>query len=403
MNIHYRTKLALTYINLRLMLLIIVYKQNRHPLCIESCNLLTKLSEQKYGTCPNVATKAFDKCDNYTSSVAMAQISESNTPSHVSDLADVKPALNACSKDSDCADIGKCCALNPTCPNHGNVCQRPLISNPNLPSIPFNLTIVERKKGKTIILSWDCHYNKNKPTMFVVEGRWSLNSPISSSSSSSSSTVNDNYMTKWGYLAQTVNNNWVILRSINRGRWYKFRIAAISKFGTHGYSQPTELFILSSPPKPPSQPQNLTAHKVYPSHTDKDRVDADLAWIPSKRSDLPITNYKVTWSMTDSFGSDLAPATTNHGGQDLVDAQNLNKYTIHNLYANAAYSVEISAQSEYEHTMLVSSPIRIALDTTLRAASDLLPNAPSSANLESYSLQLKAEKPKDATLSSDNR
>ena len=148
-------------------------------------------------------------------------------------------------------------------------------------------------------------------------------------------------------------------------------MAAISKSGTHGYSQPTELFILSSPPKPPSQPQNLTVSKVYASASAKDRVDADVSWIPSKRSDLPISNYKITWSM-------LGENRPHHGGQDLVEAQNLNKYTIHNLHRDATYAVEIAAQSEHEQSMLVSAPTRASLDTTL-------------SDLESFSLQLKAD------------
>ena len=309
-----------------------------------------------------------ENCSNYTNT--LAQIEQKNTI----------PA-SSCSKDADCADTSKCCSINTACPQYGRVCKRPQINaaNIHMPSIPFNLSIVERKKGKTIILSWDCNYNKNKPTMFVVEGRWSLNSPTSSSSSSNVAHENDSYMTKWGYLAQTVNNNWIILRSINRGRWYKFRVAAISKSGTHGYSQPTELFILSSPPKPPSQPQNLTLNKVYASlnNKDKDRVDVDISWLPSKRSDLPITNYKITWTMIDDENEKTENVNVmNHGGQDLIDAQNLNKYTIHNLFKNAHYSIEIAAQSSHEQNMLVSSPMRITIDTTI--------------NLDAFTMQLKA-------------
>jgi hypothetical protein len=244
--------------------------------------------------------------------------------------------------------------------------------------VPYNLTIVERKKGKTIILSWNCEYNKNKPTMFVVEGRWSLNSPSDGDESSSSSSSSSSAMTKWGYLAQTVNTNWIILRSINRGRWYKFRIAAITKAGSLGFSPATPLFILSSPPKPPSQPQNLTVTKVAPSDSDneeeeeeeKEKVNVDISWLPSKRSDLPITNYKLTWALLNQNDG------VNHGGQDLIDgAQHLNKYTIHNLFRNSIYTIEIAAQSAHEQTMLVSSPMRITLDTKI---------------LNAYTLKLKA-------------
>lgn len=335
-------------------------------MCIESCNLLTKLSQEKQGSCPSTPLRLPTQQLN-----SIEEKCTSNTSISTS---------SSCSKDSDCVDTSKCCSIDTTCPQYGNICKRPQLNaaNIHMPSVPFNLSIVERKKGKTIILSWDCNYNKNKPTMFVVEGRWSLNSPPNIANNDND---NDNYMTKWGYLAQTVNNNWIILRSINRGRWYKFRVAAISKSGTHGFSAPTDLFILSSPPKPPSQPQNLTLNKVYAaSNKDKERVDVDISWIPSKRSDLPIANYKVTWAMmNDENGDELN--SVNHGGQDLIDAQNLNKYTIHNLFKNVHYSVELAAQSTHEQNMLVSSPIRVTIDTTI--------------NLDAYTLKLKAANERD--------
>lgn len=64
-----------------------------------------------------------------------------------------------------------------------------------MPSIPSNLTIIERKKGRTVILNWKSDYDTSKPTMFVVEGKWSLNYD--------NNNLNiDQHMTKWGYLAQ---------------------------------------------------------------------------------------------------------------------------------------------------------------------------------------------------------
>lgn len=325
--------------------------KNNHPLCIESCNLLTRLHHEKSGTCPSLANTS--PLHNHSPDVITQSCPTTN---HV------------CNKDSDCADMTKCCNTSPTCPM---TCQTTENPNSNLPSHPYNLTIVERKKGKTIILSWSCSYNKNKPTMFIVEGKYSLDSPPQD---------DERRMTKWGYLAQTVNNNWIILRSINRGRWYKFRVAAISKTGSLGYSAPTELFILSSAPKAPSRPQNLTVNKVYLSEDQQRGVNADLSWLPPKRSDLPITSYKLVWSTTQSN-------VRQHGGQDLIDAQSLNKYTIHNLEESKVYVLEITAQSKYEHdTVLSSSAVRVSLDTNGLKALDS-----SSDVLESYSLQLKGD------------
>ena len=236
--------------------------------------------------------------------------------------------------------------------------------------------------------------------MFVVEGRWSLKSPHLTARSLNQPQNDNTMMTKWGYLAQTTNNNWVILRSINRGRWYKFRVAAISKSGTYGYSQPTELFILSSPPKPPSQPQNLTIQHIHKSQENENRVDVDLSWLPSKRSDLPISNYKITWKLLSNSDATFSNNNNNQNNDDLNDDQDLssnednfnhqmeeentisqqivktpeygldlinsatNKYTLKNLNKNTQYVVELVAISKYDKNLLSSPSIKIKLDTS---------------------------------------
>jgi hypothetical protein len=68
-------------------------------------------------------------------------------------------------------------------------------------------------------------------------------------------------------------------------------VTAISSTGTYGYSQPTDLFILSSAPKPPSVPQNLSM--IVNDKVNETNVNIKVSWLPPKRSDLPLTNYKV--------------------------------------------------------------------------------------------------------------
>ena len=217
--------------------------------------------------------------------------------------------------------------------------------NRDIPSAPFNLSIVERKKGKTIILRWRCDYNRARPTLFVVEGRWSLRPPAAA-------TDEDSHMTKWGYLAQTINNNWIILRNINRGRWYKFRVSAITKDGTLGYSAPTQPFILSSAPQAPSKPQNLTVQSLY--ERDGSSISSDLTWLSSRRSDLPIVHYRLSWRQEHS-GSP-------HYGYDLV-REGVNKYTVRNLLRDTLYAIELVAVSVYEGRELQSQPCGVSLNT----------------------------------------
>jgi len=222
-----------------------------------------------------------------------------------------------------------------------------------------------------------------------------LKPPQADSSLASDNSDPDSYMTKWGYLAQSANNNWVILRNINRGRWYKFRVAAISKSGTYGYSKPTELFILSSAPKPPSEPQNLTVLQVHQSSIDNKHVNVDLGWLPPKRSDLPILNYKITWkrkatlnnnsqtneqkyvfdyesdedssdpsySLSSHVAANLNTVNTAEYGSEIIDSSS-SKHTIKNLNRYSIYSIEIVAISNYDKDLLISIAQRVRLDTS---------------------------------------
>jgi hypothetical protein len=296
-----------------------------------------------------------------------------------------KLAVATCNSDADCPDVAKCCPLNPECAvEHGSVCQRPFVTpatTASLPSIPFNLTITERKKGKTVILSWDSVYNRNKPTVFVIEGRSSVRAPYSLSSDAETNegeepADGDSKMSPWSYLASTVNTEWVILRSIHRGRWYKFRVGSVSKSGSYGYSQPTELFRLSSPPKPPTQPMNLSVSRVYEEKAANEAdsslqnsVSVDVTWLGSKRSDLPIVEYKLSWKVQSNelVTSDDQQKSSSKQGFVVINPdqlQNGNKYTIRHLLKNSVYSLQLSAVSNYEDRKLTSSPATTRLDTT---------------------------------------
>lgn len=325
-------------------------------MCIDSCNLLNELNESKNGQCP--IQQPNPDCSSKENQIAYLA-EQKNIDSDRSG-----PLVTRCTKDSDCSDIQKCCMVNPMCPQQGQICQKPLISDFNIPSVPINLTITERKKGKTVILSWESVFDKNQPIIFVVEGKWSIDTPDT-----------EPQMTKWGYLTHTTNTNSVIIRSINRGRWYKFRVAAISKSGSFGYSKPTDLFILSSPPKPPTRPQNLTISQVYLSQ-DTSSVDVDISWLPPKRSDLPIENYKLSWFLRENDNDEILNDDEESGeeseqidtnvpiGSQLVSANQMNKHTIRGLMKNSKYRLEIRALTKHELKILTSKPFKTILDTS---------------------------------------
>lgn len=343
--------------------------KDNNQLCLDSCALLTRANKEKRGECPSLVIEPVNTIQLLISS--KGSLAESNAVLNRCSQDSKTRALKAialnnqeessqqCTQDNECSGVSKCCQLQSSCPQHGSVCAKPIITvDRQISPPPFNLSIVERKSGKTIILKWDSTYIRNKPTLFVVEGRWSLQSPTSQTT--------DNRMTKWGYLAQTINNNWIILRNINRGRWYKFRVASITKSGTQGYSKPTEMFILSSAPKPPSQPQNLTVKIMQGASL----VQAQLGWLPSRRSDLPIVKYKLTWRQESS--------NSPHYGYDFI-ASNVNKYTIPKLLSNTIYSVELTAISLYDNKELTSKPQRLQINTanSITSHASLLSSEPS--------------------------
>ena len=98
-------------------------------MCIESCNLLNKLNEEKYGSCPNLTPQSNDECSNKSTKLtAQVRALQHNRD----DSSPNEKTLNECRKDSDCNDIRKCCSLNPNCPEQGQVCMKPQIQNQNL-------------------------------------------------------------------------------------------------------------------------------------------------------------------------------------------------------------------------------------------------------------------------------
>jgi hypothetical protein len=114
--------------------------KNQHPFCIDSCKLLTKLSEQKDGTCPQLQSeqlppppplppsssslvyRSVDQCNNQTfKELTIKSITNNNNNND--------DVLIKCNKDSDCGGIQKCCSIEQKCPQMGSVCQKPTIND----------------------------------------------------------------------------------------------------------------------------------------------------------------------------------------------------------------------------------------------------------------------------------
>ncbi len=105
---------------------------------------------------------------------------------------------------------------------------------------PNNVTAIERKSRRTVRLKWD---NTNKltniePIFYVIEAQWTL----TKTDNNQQDTVS-----KWGFVKEEVSHTKAIIRNIQRdNRWYKFRVAAVTRHGYSSFSSTTEPFRLSS-------------------------------------------------------------------------------------------------------------------------------------------------------------
>lgn len=79
---------------------------------------------------------------------------------------------------------------------------------------------------------------------------------------------------------------------VKPGRWYQFRVAAVNRIGSRGWSAPSKQFITSLGPRPPAAPPNV---KIGGMVRANETVKAKLSW-DAPASDLPVHRYRVFWS-----------------------------------------------------------------------------------------------------------
>ncbi len=86
-------------------------------------------------------------------------------------------------------------------------------------------------------------WNSNKlpntePVFYVIEVQWSLPK------------TNQNpyeLISKWGFVKEEVSNTKAIIRNIQRdNRWYRFRVAAVTRHGHSSFSETIKPFRLST-------------------------------------------------------------------------------------------------------------------------------------------------------------
>ncbi|XP_012145293.2 anosmin-1 Kallmann syndrome 1 isoform X1 [Megachile rotundata] len=292
------------------------------------------------------------RCDAYCGSnysekgyLAMFQCMENclasnyTKPGHCPDKASMSlfeaVCLAACSDDSRCPDLAKCCRHD--C---GVTCMHPLglDNRSDLPPIPDNLQI-RQQKNNLIVLTWHPkgkYSNASRPNnnvRYLVEERHLLGPRYQESRLSS-----------WAVRHVSTKSHATLRERLKTGHWYQFRIAAINENGSRGYSSPSRPF-KTREPRNPKEPQNLT---LSDARLVGGRLRITLRWV-KPASDVPITFYKVFWSR-------LVHGPTNDS--ILVYHRTVLKdktcYELKNLELKCQYFLQVQAVALYGNRRLAS-------------------------------------------------
>ena len=104
---------------------------------------------------------------------------------------------------------------------------------------PDNVTAIERKSRRTVKLKWNANRLTNiEPVFYVIEAQWTL---------PNADNRQQETVSKWGFVKEEVSHTKAIIRNIQRdNRWYKFRVAAVTRHGYSAFSMTTEPFRLSA-------------------------------------------------------------------------------------------------------------------------------------------------------------
>eukprot|EP00794_Sanderia_malayensis_P011778 gene11778-12998_t len=189
------------------------------------------------------------------------------------------PALVArCHKDSDCPNSEKCC------PNRRlKTCQNAKFTySSNYPPVPVNVTAVVNSPSSAVV-RWSMPSNSSwrGGTMFIIEKRYSFRRVHPSHSDFSF----------WSFAGET-NELGTVVANLNPGDWYQFRIAAHSKEGSNGHSQPSPTIKMPSEVRKPGRARNFTANEAWLKNG---LIFVNISWEAPLILDLPVRRYRLTY------------------------------------------------------------------------------------------------------------
>lgn len=201
--------------------------------------------------------------------------------------------VESCSSDPHCPAPRKCCSNG--C---GHTCQLPANLYKGVPLKPRReMSFVEDLEGRVRVL-WVSKFNISvEPVVYILQSRW--NSGIHPS---------EDHASPWTTVSMTLSED-VLLSDLRSQRWYQFRVAAVNSQGSRGFTTPSKHYISNKDPSPPEPPQNIrvdnqTAERSTsqaPSQFTESResvatVGVLIRWDAPRDGDLPVHNYRVTWS-----------------------------------------------------------------------------------------------------------
>ena len=123
-------------------------------------------------------------------------------------------------------------------------------------SQPNNVTAIERKSRRTVKLKWNSIQSRNvEPIFYVIEAQWTL---------PKTDQDQQDTVSKWGFVKEEVSHTKAIIRNIQRdNRWYKFRVATVTRHGYSKFSSTTEPFRLSSNSSKYSSIDSIGFHRKF--------------------------------------------------------------------------------------------------------------------------------------------
>ncbi|VDL80894.1 unnamed protein product [Nippostrongylus brasiliensis] len=306
--------------------------------CDRSCDYLQRIFTEKPGACPKIANQSNYECT----------------------------AL--CHLDGDCPETGKCCTYG--CSRQ---CALPRGRDPRLLPIPSSISVQERKRKRSIIIRWvmqklSREQNAANSNLYVVQWRWGLQQDGES-------------MTEW----QTVtvrNKPYAILKHLlSPGRYYQFRVGAVSMHGSLGFSQPSQPFKLSKEARAPSSPRDIAlgASKLTPIGL----WNQILSWAVSSASEAnafeEMMRRRATLTTHEKRSLDEDDEAWGIDGRDrhsVIIPSHTTQSELSGLFPNSVYIVEIHASVDSSEGELHGEKGIIFVRTLNATTTDLVKEPP---------------------------